>query len=61
MYVIRAFSYLTHDLYFVQVDGSVAMWDLREATSLHRATEVEDKEYSLRYPTYDTGKLTVYF
>ena len=32
------------------------MWDLRESTSLHRATEVEEAEYSLRYPTYDTGK-----
>ena len=38
-----------------QVDGSVALWDLREATSLHRNTETEDSQYSLRYPTYDTG------
>ena len=41
---------------FDQVDGSVAMWDLRETSSIHKATEVEDQEYSLRYPTYDTGK-----
>ena len=40
-----------------QIDGSVALWDLREATSLHRNTETENSQYSLRYPTYDTGTM----
>lgn len=37
------------------IDGSIAMWDLREPTSIHRHTVVNDESYSLRYPTYDTG------
>lgn len=50
------FSPLKPSLVFAgMVDGSVALWDLREATSLHRTTETEDSQYSLRYPTYDTA------
>ena len=54
----RIFSEIFYYILFIfyQVDGSVAMWDLRETSSIHKATEVEDQEYSLRYPTYDTGK-----
>ncbi|XP_053408789.1 cytoplasmic dynein 2 intermediate chain 1-like isoform X3 [Mercenaria mercenaria] len=37
------------------VDGSIAMWDLREPMSIHQPTFVNDESYSLRYPTYDTA------
>ncbi|KAL4229411.1 WD repeat-containing protein 60 [Mactra antiquata] len=36
-------------------DGSIAMWDLREPSSLHSPTVVNNETYSLRYPTYDTA------
>ena len=37
------------------VDGSITMWDLREASSIHQSIELNNETYSLRYPTYDTG------
>lgn len=50
------FSPIRPSLVFAgMVDGSIAMWDLREPTSIHRSTVVSDEAYSLRYPTYDTG------
>ncbi|XP_052805737.1 cytoplasmic dynein 2 intermediate chain 1-like isoform X2 [Mya arenaria] len=36
-------------------DGSIAMWDLREPSSIHRSLLLNDEAYSLRYPTYDTA------
>jgi hypothetical protein len=42
------------------VDGSIAMWDLREPMSIHQPTVVNDESYSLRYPTYDTGNCEFY-
>jgi len=39
----------------LQNDGSLAVWDLSEASSLHRSHSIGDKEWLLRYPTYNTG------
>lgn len=36
-------------------DGSIAMWDLREATSIHQPVVINGEVYSIRYPTYDTA------
>ncbi|KAL3835822.1 hypothetical protein ACJMK2_021293 [Sinanodonta woodiana] len=37
------------------VDGSIAVWDLREIASLHKSVVVDNQEYLLRFPTYDTA------
>ncbi|KAK3591390.1 hypothetical protein CHS0354_005310 [Potamilus streckersoni] len=37
------------------VDGSIAVWDLREIASLHKSVVVNSHEYLLRFPTYDTA------
>lgn len=42
-------------LFAGMVDGSVAMWDLREPSSIHQSVVMNEETYSLRYPTYDTG------
>ncbi|XP_052255416.1 cytoplasmic dynein 2 intermediate chain 1-like isoform X5 [Dreissena polymorpha] len=36
-------------------DGSVAVWDLREPSSIHSSLDINGGSYSLRYPTYDTA------
>ncbi|XP_048236481.1 cytoplasmic dynein 2 intermediate chain 1-like isoform X3 [Haliotis rufescens] len=38
-------------------DGSVVVWDLREATSMHRTVSVGDQEHVLRFPTYNTARV----
>ena len=38
-----------------QVDGSVVLWDLREVSMMHRPLKIDDIEYTLRYPTYNTA------
>lgn len=43
-------------LFAGMVDGSVAMWDLREPSSIHQSVVMNEETYSLRYPTYDTGE-----
>ncbi|XP_046582184.1 cytoplasmic dynein 2 intermediate chain 1-like isoform X1 [Haliotis rubra] len=38
-------------------DGSVVLWDLREATSMHRTVSVGDQEHVMRFPTYNTARV----
>ncbi|XP_064595418.1 cytoplasmic dynein 2 intermediate chain 1-like [Liolophura sinensis] len=37
------------------VDGSLALWDLREAASLHQCVRSGDADICLRHPTYNTA------
>ena len=40
---------------YLQTDGSVVAWDLREPSSMHRSHYYKDQDFCFRYPTYNTG------
>ena len=42
------------------VDGSVVVWDLREPNSMHRSMHIEKEAWTVRYPTYSTGKMKAF-
>ncbi|CAE1245298.1 WDR60 [Acanthosepion pharaonis] len=37
------------------VDGAIVVWDLRESESLHKCVNLDDIEYCIRYPAYNTA------
>ena len=44
-------------MFYLQYDGSVVVWDLREVSSLHKSglRGSDGMEHTLRHPTYNTA------